>query len=70
MVQQQFRLDPFKNTLFLFCGKRHDHIKVLYWEGDDFLLLSDNVPTEMVEHLLKDADLVCPMCGDTMKEIG
>lgn len=39
MVQQQFRLDPFTNTLFLFCGKRRDRIKALYWEGDGFVLL-------------------------------
>ena len=28
MVQQQFHLDPFTNTLFLFCGRRRDRIKV------------------------------------------
>ena len=39
IVQQQFELDPFTNTLFLFCGKRRDQIKALYWEGDGFVLL-------------------------------
>ena len=39
IVQQQFQLDPFTNTLFLFCGRRRDRIKGLYWEGDGFLLL-------------------------------
>ena len=39
MVQQQFHLDPFTNTLFLFCGKRRDRIKGLYWENDGFVLL-------------------------------
>lgn len=39
IVQQQFTLDPFTNTLFLFCGRRCDRIKGLYWEGDGFLLL-------------------------------
>lgn len=34
MVQQEFELDPFTNTLFLFCGRRRDRIKGLYWEGD------------------------------------
>ena len=39
MVQQEFELDPFTNTLFLFCGRRRDRIKGLYWEGDGFILL-------------------------------
>ena len=39
LVQQQFKLDPFTNTLFLFCGRRRDRIKGLYWEGDGFILL-------------------------------
>lgn len=39
IVQQQFKLDPFTNTLFLFCGRRRDRIKALYWEGNGFVLL-------------------------------
>jgi transposase len=39
IVQQQFDLDPFTNSLFLFCGRRTDRIKALYWEDDGFLLL-------------------------------
>ncbi len=39
MVQSQFCLDPFQNALFLFCGRRRDRIKGLYWEGDGFVLL-------------------------------
>ena len=30
---------PFTNTLFLFCGRRKDRIKALYWEGNGFVLL-------------------------------
>ena len=29
----------FQNALFLFCGRRKDRIKGLYWEGDGFVLL-------------------------------
>ena len=29
VVQQQFQLDPFQPTLFLFCGRRRDRIKCL-----------------------------------------
>ena len=39
IVQQEFSLDPFTNTLFLFCGRRRDRIKALYWEGNGFILL-------------------------------
>lgn len=39
LVQQSFQLDPFSNALFLFCGRRCDRLKALYWEGDGFVLL-------------------------------
>jgi len=39
MVQGSLSLDPFSQTLFLFCGKRRDRLKVLLWEQDGFLLL-------------------------------
>lgn len=39
IVQERFELDPFTNTLFLFCGRRKDRIKGLLWEGNGFLLL-------------------------------
>lgn len=37
IVQQEFSLDPFTNALFLFCGRRRDRIKTLYWEGIGFV---------------------------------
>lgn len=39
IVQQNFKLDPFSNSLFLFCGRSSTKMKVLYWEGDGFVLL-------------------------------
>lgn len=39
IVQQCFRLDPLSSSLFLFCGRRCDRIKALFWERDGFVLL-------------------------------
>lgn len=39
LVQAGFQLDPFADSLFLFCGRRCDRIKALHWEGDGFVLL-------------------------------
>ena len=39
LVEQKFKLNPFQNILFLFCGKRTDRIKGLIWEGDGFLMM-------------------------------
>lgn len=39
IVQEQFQLNPFTNSLFLFCGRHRDRIKALYWEGNGFVLL-------------------------------
>ena len=38
-VQKNMQMSPFSNYLFLFCGRRHDRMKALYWEGDGFVLL-------------------------------
>ena len=37
-IVQQFSLDPFSNSLFLFCGRRRDRIKALHFEKDGFCL--------------------------------
>lgn len=39
LVQEQFALDAFDDALFLFCGRRSDRIKGLYWDSNGFLLL-------------------------------
>ncbi|MGL6174756.1 MAG: IS66 family insertion sequence element accessory protein TnpB [Cellulosilyticaceae bacterium] len=39
LVERNFQLNPFQKSVFLFCGKRCDRLKALYWEGDGFVLL-------------------------------
>lgn len=60
LVQQQFNLDPFTNTLFLFCGRRRDRLKALYWEKDGFLLLYKR---------LEDGSFHWPRSGDEVRQL-
>ena len=48
LVQQNFHLDPFGNAFFLFCGRRRDRIKALYWEGDGFVLMYKRLDSKSV----------------------
>jgi transposase len=34
LVEQNFKLSPYENSLLLFCGRRRDRIEALYWQGD------------------------------------
>ena len=38
LVQESFRLDPFDDTMFVFCNRDRDLIKILEWDQDGFWL--------------------------------
>jgi transposase len=38
IVEQSFDLDLFGDTLFAFCNRNRDRIKILTWDGDGFWL--------------------------------
>ena len=39
IVEDKLHMDPRRSTIFLFCGRRADRIKILMWEADGFVLL-------------------------------
>lgn len=39
IVQDQFKLCPFDDALYIFCNRHRDKLKCLYWDGTGFWLL-------------------------------
>lgn len=38
IVQESFKLDPFSKSLFVFCNRKRDKIKILEWDKNGFWL--------------------------------
>ena len=38
LVTDQMELDPFSGSLFAFCNRKRDIIKILYWDRNGFCL--------------------------------
>lgn len=38
LVQQEYKLDPFANCLFLFCNRERNRLKGLSWDKNGFIM--------------------------------
>ena len=38
VVEQDMNLNPFRDALFVFCNKKRDKVKILYWDKTGFAL--------------------------------
>ncbi|NJN05141.1 MAG: IS66 family insertion sequence element accessory protein TnpB [Rhodobacteraceae bacterium] len=39
LVRQQLQVDPLSGQLFVFRNQRADRVKLLYWDGDGFVIV-------------------------------
>ena len=39
IIRDTYQMDPYENALFLFCGRRADRLKALYYDKTGFVLL-------------------------------
>ena len=53
MVIQQFGQELREDSLFLFCGRRTDRIKALYYSGDGYILLHKRLNNGAFQYILR-----------------
>ena len=46
LVKEGFDLDPFSSSMFVFCNRRKDKLKCLYWDHNGFWLLQRQLERE------------------------
>ena len=63
IVEQELALSPFSEALFVFCNRRRDKIKVLYWERSGFVLWYNRLEKERFPWPRRDQDGVLQMTG-------
>ncbi|MCC4327004.1 IS66 family insertion sequence element accessory protein TnpB, partial [Limosilactobacillus reuteri] len=39
VIAENYGLELYSNSLFLFCGGRNDRFKGLFWDGEGFIML-------------------------------
>ena len=37
LVEEALQHNPFSEQLFVFCNRKHDKVKILYWERNGFV---------------------------------
>lgn len=45
LIRNTYHLDPYENSLFIFCGRRSDRIKAILWEGSGFCMMYKRLET-------------------------
>jgi transposase len=62
-VEQELALDPFAAQLFVFCNRKRDKIKVLYWERSGFVLWYKRLEKERFPWPVRGSEPVVTLSG-------
>jgi len=63
LVEQELGLSPFAPQLFVFCNRKRDKIKILYWERSGFVLWYKRLEKDRFPWPQRDQDDVVQMTG-------
>ena len=63
LVEEQLGLNPFGPQLFVFCNRKRDKLKILYWERSGFVLWYKRLEKERFPWPNRDESDVLTMSG-------
>ena len=63
LVEQTLGLDPFAAQLFVFCNRKRDKVKILYWERSGFVLWYQRLEKHRFPWPDEGSDAVVSMTG-------
>ena len=63
LVEQALGLDPFAEKLFVFCNRKRDKVKILYWERSGFVLWYKRLEKHRFPWPEEGSDAVVSMTG-------
>lgn len=43
LILSRFEMDPYSKSLFIFCNKRHNRLKCLYFDGTGFWMFTKRI---------------------------
>ena len=63
LVEEGLSLDPFGPALFVFCNRKRDKVKILYWERTGFVLWYKRLEKNLFAWSLPGGDDVVSLSG-------
>lgn len=63
LVEAVLELNPFEPHLFVFCNRRRDKIKILYFEGNGFVVWYKRLESQRFHWPVDDASEVITLSG-------
>ena len=61
LVEEHFRLDLFSGSLFTFCNRKRDRVKIIYWDRNGFCLWMKRLDLENEPNALHSAYKTLPI---------
>jgi transposase len=66
LVEGTLELDPFSEKMFVFCNRKRDKVKILYWERNGYCLWQKSLERAKFKWPRKAQDSVITMTGQQL----